>query len=190
MDRLQKKCSATLVVLMAVTIVAAPRASETFKATATMTTAAGSKVTAPISVTVERTTPQREADTLVAAFKSGGAAGLRKALEALPSTGSIQIGGSPAARTYFTLERTTDKGRLLTIMTDKPILFAGAGLPNAKPKAGYDFALLDLEVGSAGIISGTLAPAARITIKNGAFVVEDYSSESIRITPGTREGEK
>jgi len=55
-------------------------AGETFTGTASVKGAGGAAATAPITVTVDRTTPQKEADTLVAAFKSGGAAALRKAL--------------------------------------------------------------------------------------------------------------
>jgi hypothetical protein len=82
----------------------------------------------------------------------------------------------------MTIERTTDKGRLLTIVTDTPILFLGAGVTGAKPKEGYDFAIIDLEVDAKGAGSGTLAPAAKVTVKEGVFVVEDYASELVKLT--------
>jgi hypothetical protein len=64
---------------------------------------------------------------------------------------------------------------LITIVTDTPLLFLGAGVPGAKPKDGYDFAVVDLEVDASGAGSGTLAPAANVTLKGSAFVVEDYA---------------
>ena len=76
----------------------------------------------------------------------------------------------------------TDKGRLLTIVADQPILFLGAGVPGAKPKDGYDFAIIDIEVGATGSGSGTLAPAAKVTVKQDVFVVEDYGAELVRLT--------
>ena len=158
------------------------RAAETFAATATVKTAGGTTATAPVSVTVDRTTPQKEADTLVAAFKASGASGLRQALKGIPPTGSVRIGGGKPAPTRVTLERTTDKGRLLTIVTDAPLVFMGAGVAGAKPKDGYDFAILDLEIDGGGGGSGTLAPAAKISVKGGAFVVEDYAAEVVRLT--------
>jgi hypothetical protein len=157
-------------------------APETFTATATVKTAGGATATAPITVTIERVTAQPEVDTLLAAFKTGGAAALRKALEGVPPTGSIKLGGGALTRTRVTIERTTDKGRLVTMLTDSPILLLGAGLPGAKPKDGYDFAVLDLEVDARGSGSGTLSPAARIRVAKGAFVVDDYSSEPLRLT--------
>ena len=35
---------------------------------------------------------------------------------------------------------------------------------------------------TAGAGSGTFAPAAKVTVKNGAFVVEDYASELVKLT--------
>jgi hypothetical protein len=119
---------------------------------------------------------------MLAAFKSDGAPGLRKALQGVAPTGSVQIGGGKTTPTRLTVERSTEKGRLLTIVTDQPLLFLGAGVPGAKPTAGYDFGVIDLEVDAAGAGSGTIAPAAKVTVKNGAFVVEDYAGELVRLT--------
>ncbi len=67
-------------------------------------------------------------------------------------------------------------------MTDQPIAFLGAGLPAAKAKQGYDFGIIDIEIGADGKGSGTIAPAAKVTVKQGAFTVEDYASELVRVT--------
>jgi len=165
--------------------VAAARAqsgAETFTATASVKTAAAATATAPVTIVVDRKMSQEEADKLSAAFKSGGAPALRKALTGVPATGSVQLGKGKATPTRVTIERTTDKGRLLTMVTDRPILFLGAGLPEAKPKQGYDFAVIDIEVDGSGSGSGTLSPAAKITMKEGAFTVGDYAAELVRLT--------
>jgi hypothetical protein len=171
------------VVLTAATIAAvrggAP--AETFNATATVKTAGGATATAPVTIVIDRTTPEGEAERLRAAFAKGGTAGLRTALEGVPPTGSIKLGTTQAV-TRLTLERTTDEGRLLTILTDTPIVFLGAGVPGAKPQAGFDFAILDIEVRADGKGSGTLSPAAKIALKDGAFVVADYAAELVQIT--------
>ena len=172
---------------LAVLIIAAGSADaqagrETFKATATVKTASAATTTAPVTITVDRKMTEKEADALKAAFTAGGAAALRKALAGVPPTGSLQLGGGAPTPTRLTIERPTDKGRLLTIVTDKPVLFLGAGVPGAKPKEGYDFAVVDLEIDATGAGSGTLAPAAKITLKQGAFTVEDYASELVKLT--------
>ena len=164
---------------------AQPR-TETFQGTATVKTAAGATATAPVTIVVARTTPADEAQKLAQAFTTGGDAALRKALAGLPATGSVRIGSAAPTEARITLDRTTDKGRLLTIVTDKPILFLGAGLPGAEKKDGYGFAVLDIEVDGQGNGSGTLAPAAKLKVAQGAFSVDDYASETIRLTGVTR----
>jgi len=156
--------------------------SEKFTATASVKGAGGAEATAPVTLIVNHKMSQAEADKLLAAFKSGGAAGFRKALTGIAPTGSVTVGAGKATPTRVTIERTTDKGRLLTMVTDRPVVFLGAGVPGAKPKAGYDFAVIDLEVDAKGAGSGTMAPAAKVTVKDGAFAVEDYGGEVVRLT--------
>ena len=103
-------------------------------------------------------------------------------LAGVAPTGSITLAGGAPTPARIAIERSTDKGRLITVVTDTPILHIGAGLPGAKPKEGYDFAVLDLEVATGGGGSGTLTPAARLGLKGGAFVVDGYSSEPVRLT--------
>jgi hypothetical protein len=175
-------CVLACTVLVTATSVANAQPGETFTATATVQTAGGAAATAPVTITVARTMPQAEADKLAAAFKSGGAAGLRKALKGVAPTGSVTLGNGKPTPTRITIDRTTDKGRLLTIVSDTPILFLGAGVPKAKSKAGYDFAVVDIEIDGQGSGAGTLAPAAKIVVKDGAFVVEDFASELVKLT--------
>jgi hypothetical protein len=170
------------VLLMAGSTAYGQTGAETFTATATVKTASRGSAESPVTITVDRKMTQSEADGLIAAFKSGGAAGLRKALVGVPPTGSVRLGTGAPTPTRLTLERATGAGRLLTIVTDKPILFLGAGLPDAKPRDGFDFAIVDIEVDAKGSGAGTLAPAAKVTLNQGAFVVQDYGSDVIQLT--------
>ena len=157
-------------------------AAEVFTATAAVKGAGGASANAPVTITIDRKMPQSEAEALVAAFKTGGAAALRKGLAGAKPTGTVKIGAGTATTTRFTLERATGDGRLLTIVSDQPMLFLGAGMPGAKPKEGYDFAVLDLVLDAKGNGSGTIAPAAKIRLNQDAFVVEDYGVEVVRLT--------
>jgi hypothetical protein len=172
--------------LMALTVgspsVVGQTGAETFSATASVKTAGEAVANAPVTIVVDRKMSQAETDTLISAFKSGGATGLRKALVGVPPTGSVRLGSGAPTPTRLTLERPTDKGRLLTIVTDRPILFLGAGLPGAKPKEGYEFGVIDIEVDAKGSGSGTISPAAKVALKQGVFVVDDYGAELIRLT--------
>jgi hypothetical protein len=165
----------------------APAGPETFLATATMATAGGVTATAPVTIVVARITPENEGQALVRAFMGGGEAALRQALSGHPPTGSVRIGNASPTTTRITLDRTTDKGRLLTIVTDQPIVFVGGGFPDAKPKEGYGFGVLDIEVDAEGNGSGTLSPAAKVKVAQGAFVVDEYASQALRLTGVRRE---
>ena len=71
-----------------------------------------------------------------------------------------------------------------TVVASEPILHLGAGAPEAKPKAGYDFAFATFEVDAAGKgTAGDLAPAAKLKVgPNDAVVVDDYGAEAVRLT--------
>ena len=157
------------------------KTAEVFTATATVKTADGKSGSAPITITVDRTMPESEANALAEAFKTGGAAALRKALVGVAPTGTVQVRDGKPTPSRFTLERAVGGGRLLTILTDQPLVFIGANEAGAKPKAGYDFAVIDIQVDAAGAGSGTVAPAAKIKLNGSAFVVEDYSGEVVRL---------
>src|SRR5215203_5799506 len=130
-------------------------AAEVFTATATVKTAGGKSGSAPITVTIDRTMAKDEASALVAAFKSGGAAALRKALVGVAPTGSVRVGQGKITPTRFTIERAAGGGRLLTIVTDQPLVFIGGAAAGAKPKAGYDFAVVNLQIDASGSGAGT-----------------------------------
>ena len=129
---------------------------------------------------------QTEADKFLAAFKSGGAAAVRKALEGVAPVGSVKVGSDDATPARLALERRTDGGRLITIVTDTPIRFVGGNASGAKPKEGYDFGVVDLEVDDNGNGNGEVSPAAMITVNQDMFVVSDYSSEVVQLTAVTR----
>ena len=171
-----------LIAVVATAVGAAQTGSETFRATATVETATGARASAPVTIVVARTTPAAEGQSLARAFIDGGERALRQAFEGLSATGSVRIGNGAPAVARITLDRATEKGRLLTIVTDKPILFLGGGFPEAPARDGYGFALLDIEVDADGNGAGMLAPAAKVKVVQGAFVVDDYAAESIRLT--------
>jgi hypothetical protein len=134
---------------------------ETFTATASVKKGAAS-ASAPFTVTVTRYASDAEREVVLKAVRDGGAAGLRKALSTLDDAGFVQLGE----------RRTPIK---LTIVASAPILFLGAGIPDAKPATGLEVgvAMLDLQQGGEGL--GELAPAAKVgTDKNGALLIEDY----------------
>ncbi len=169
--------------LLLVSPAAAQSAPETFTATATLKTAAGASATAPVVITITRWTTDAERGTVITALKSGGSAALKKALDAMPEAGTIQVGDQNAAL-RFARAIDTAGGRLVTVVASQPILHVGAGVPTAKPKAEYDLAFATFEVDSSGKgTAGDLAPAAKLKVDaNDAIVVDDYGTEAVRLS--------
>lgn len=171
-----------LATIGAATSAARALAPETYTATAAVKTAAGVSVTAPVTITITRWTTDAERSKALAALKQGGAA-LKTALNAMPSVGTIQVGGR-STPLHYARTMDTGGGKLVTIVAPQPILHLGAGVPEPKPKAGYDFAFATFEIGADGKgTAGDLAPAATLKLGTGdAVVVDDYGVEVIRLT--------
>jgi hypothetical protein len=99
-------------------------------------------------------------------------------LAAFGDAGVIQFGGRRTP-IKFASQRPTDSGRLVTVVTAEPILFLGAGLPESKPRSGFEVAVAMLVLnGTRG--RGELAPAAKIGLDHhGALLIEDYGATVI-----------
>jgi hypothetical protein len=171
-----------LVVTMAGT--SAPvSAAETFVATASLKTAAGTAVTAPVEISVTHWATDGERDRAVAALKDGGQAAFKAWLDAAPAAGTIQV-GDRRATLRFARAVPTEGGRIITVIASQPLVHIGAGLSDAPPRAGYHFAVALFEIGAGGRETiGDFAPAAKLTVRSSdSFEVEDYGAEAVRLT--------
>jgi len=164
------------------TVALSAQAAATYTATANVKSAAGASASAPVAITVTRWTTDAERTKVMDALKAGGSA-LKSTLDAMPAAGTIEVGGRKTSL-RFARTLSTGGGKLVTVVASEPILHLGAGAPEAKPKAGYDFALATFEVDAAGKgTAGDLAPAAKLKAgQNDAVVVDDYGVEAVRLT--------
>jgi hypothetical protein len=155
--------------------------AETFTATASVKGPKGI-VTAPVTVVVNRLITDAERTTVVEALKKGGTAGVRDALAKMPAVGYIEVGGQKD-EVQYAYARSTGDGRLVTVISGKPILHLGGNLPGAKPKAGYDLAFALLIVPGSGKGSGELGPAVKVKMgADGGVITEDYASEVVTLS--------
>jgi hypothetical protein len=142
--------------------------SETITATASVKNASGATTTAPVTVVVDRFATDAERESLLAAVKSGGTAAARELLAKQRDAGTLQL-GSQRAPIKYAYARSTGGGRLITVITAQPI----SGLPDVKPKPGYDLGLALLDLAASGPGRGELSPAAKVRIDGqGAIVTE------------------
>ena len=168
-------------------VLAAMTQQETFTATASMKTAGGTQVSAPVTVTVNSYTTGAERDALLAAVKKGGTAAAREWMKGRPSAGTIQVGGRSVDIKYA-YRTPMGAGSLITVGAGEPLVLVGAGMPGAKPATGYDLALLLLQLPGSGPGTGELSPATKVRIDDkGAIVTEDFNSaELVRLTGVTK----
>lgn len=153
----------------------------TFKATASVK-APGKSVSVPITIRIDRLISDADRDKVVAAVKAQQSGEPQKTLAALPDIGLIKVGAieTPVKYAYA---RATGAGRMITVVTAKPVYFLGGNEPNAKPKAGYNIALALLVLDANDTGDGEFAPAVKVKLDaNGAVVTDDYGSEVVRLT--------
>jgi len=159
-------------------------APEAYKATASLQTAAGTTITSPVVISISRWSTDAERDKARAALKSGGTTAVQKELAGAAEVGTLQV-GEIKTPLRFARALPVGEGKVITLMTAQPIAHLGAGLPGAKPaeKVGYDVAVVIFQVDGAGKgDAGDLAPAAKVKFdEKGAFVVEDYAGEAVRL---------
>jgi hypothetical protein len=178
---------ATLALAAVPVAVAQEGKAEVYNATASVKTAAGASVTVPVVISISRWTSDTEREKARGALKSGGSTAFQKTVAAMPDAGYLQVGQTKTPLRYA---RTlpVGGGKLVTVATDKPVFYLGAGTPEAKPKEGYDVAVAIFEIDPAGKGSvGDFAPAAKVKLDDqGAVVIEDYGAEAVRLTDITK----
>jgi hypothetical protein len=171
-----------VVALVCLAPLARAQASETISATAHVTSAGGVAATAPVRVVVDRFSTDAERTDVLTALQRDGTEGVRALLATRAAIGSVTVGASVATVKYA-YARTTPDGRLITVVTDKPIAFVGAGRPGAKARSGFDLGLVLLEVSAAQPGRGTLLPATKIRLDpQGAIVTDDYSADVVQLS--------
>jgi len=164
----------------------AAKGPETFNVTASVrpgSDAAG-VITVPISIQIDAYTPASARTKMTDGLKYGGYPGFLLALRQTPAAGSLEVVGERYA-IRWAREEPADTGRRITIVTDAPVHFVGAARKGAKSTAGYEVAVVLLNVDAAGRGDGTMAAAARVKPKDVTGVqVDDYAQNPIKLTVG------
>ncbi len=104
---------------------------------------------------------------------------------------SSDVGYVEHGRSRFTIryarEARTATGRRIDVVTGEPIFFVGGGAPVARPRAGFEVAVLRMDVDDVGLGSGVMAAAARIkSAPEGGVQIDDYAEEPIRLVTVAR----
>jgi len=154
---------------------------ETFSAKASVKSPAGTAAV-PVTIRIDRFVSDADRDRILAVVKGNDPAATQRALESAADIGYIEV-ATRRTPIKYAYARATGEGRLLTVVTARPVAFVGGAAPDAKPKAGFELALALLILDGQGRGDGEIAPAARVkTDTSGALVTDDYAHETVRLT--------
>ena len=184
----------TATILMTVLLLGAPTwvgaqaarpttgAPEVFSGTANAKNASGA-VSGTLEVRVSRYTPDFDRTTVETALRLGGYPRFLTALRAAPEVGQLVLAGGQPYAIRYARERAEAGGRTIVVVTDRPVFFLGAGRAGAKPRAGYEVAVLQIQLDGTGQGRGTMAGAARVRPDgDGGVLLDDYAEEPIGLT--------
>jgi hypothetical protein len=161
---------------------ASANAPETFSATANVKGETAS-LTAAVGVHVRRYTPNFDRTEVENGLKHGGYSGFVAALRKAPVVGHVTLAKKETPIRYAR-EQTTEKGRTITLVTDKPVFFIGGGAADPQKRAGFEVAVLVLKLDAKGTGDGLLVAAARVKPgpEEGTVQVDDYAEAPITLT--------
>ena len=160
-----------------------PSGPETFQVTGTLTGegAVAGAVTITMTLRLDQYTPERAKVTMTDALKYRGYPGFLLALREAPVIGSLDIADQKFLVRWANQD-ATPTGRTITIVTEKPVFFFGARKPNAKSTAGYEVAVMKIDVDREGRGDGVMAAAARVKPNgSGGVIIDQYAETPLKL---------
>jgi hypothetical protein len=162
-------------------------APETFVAKAETRTPEGAVASAPLTIQIDRYTLDGHRKVMEEALRTGGYPGFLSALRNAPAVGHVQV-GERKVTVRWARQVPDGENRTISVVTDAPLFFIGGGRPDAKPRAGYELAVLQLKMDSSGIGEGTMAAAARVKPGGETGVqIDKYADQPIKLVSIRRE---
>jgi len=161
-------------------------APESFRANGQATEGSGG-IAASMTFQIDAYTPEGERERLLKVLSSGGSAAFVSALKKSPVAGYVEAGKRKVPIRFARMVSTPADGRRIVLVTDAPLYFIGGGALDAKPTAGFDVAVIQFEVDTVGLGSGTMAAAAKVKPGGPAGVeLDDYAKAPIKLVTVTR----
>jgi hypothetical protein len=153
---------------------------ETFTASAqVLGNNAGSS--AQVTIQINQYTSDKDRETIQEALRIGGYQGFLPALRSAPEVGFVEMNGRKVIARWAR-QQPTEKGRTISVVTESPMFFVGGGNVEAKPRAGYEVAVIQLDVDQIGLGTGSFAAAARVRPGGPTGVqIDDYAEMPVKL---------
>ena len=164
-----------------------PTAPETFSANIQAYGATGGVAAATIEIDIRQYTPEADRTAVEEALKTGGYPAFVTALRKAPDVGSVSFAERKWAIRWAREQPGSKHTRKIVVVTDQPMFFVGGGSADAKPREGYEVAVIEIEIDDAGLGRGTMTAAAKVTPGGEAGVrIDDYAAKPIKLATVTR----
>jgi len=145
-----------------------------------------SAVVSKIRLQIDRYTHEQDQKAVTDALSGGGYPKFLQTLRAAPAVGNVEVAGRKFV-VRFARQTPTAKGRDITLVTETPVYFLGGGRADAKPRAGYEIAVVTLSVDDYGLGTGRMAAAAKVRPDgSGGVILDDYAEQPMRLPVVTR----
>jgi hypothetical protein len=136
---------------------------------------------AQVTIQIDQYTSDADRATIQEALRVGGFPGFLPALRSAPQVGYVEMSGRKVP-VRWARQQSTSKGRTITVVTESPLFFVGGGNVDAKPRKGFEVAVIQLEVDQVGLGTGSMAAAARVRPGGATGVqVDDYAETPVKL---------
>ena len=136
---------------------------------------------AEVTIQVDQYTSDEDRATIQEALRIGGFPGFLPALRSAPEVGYVEMNGRKV-KVRWARQQPSDKGRTITIVTESPLAFVGGAAVDARPRKGYEVAVIRLDVDQIGLGTGSMAAAARVRPGGPTGVqIDDYAENPIKL---------
>ena len=162
-------------------------APETFTANLQAAGERGGAAAATIEIDIRRYTPTADLSAVETALKTGGYPAFLAALRKAPEVGAVSFSDRKWAIRWARERPSGEYTRKIVLVTDQPMFYVGGGAVDAKPREGYQVAVIEMEVDNVGLGKGAMTAAARVKPDgNGGVVIDDYADKPIKLVTVTR----
>lgn len=157
------------------------KAPETFAATAQIGgQAAGASAT--VTIHVNAYSDPGDVKMVQDALQGGGFPRALEALRKAPEVGYLEMNARKIP-IRFARQVPTAKGRTVTVVSDAPLFFVGGGDVNAPPREGFELTVVQFDIDSIGLGTGSMAPASRVRTGGPTGIqVDDYGEKPLPLT--------
>jgi hypothetical protein len=157
-------------------------AADVYQGTASFKNKAGKKVTATVTVTLDKAMAEEDRAAIVEQVKANPDSAA-SALAGKPQLGTIQA-DDKSVPIRFASGYALDEGQNLIVLSDEPMGFIGG---SGKSKKGFDLTYAMISVKASGEGKGEIRPAARIKwMESGAPAPVGYDNQIVWIENVTK----